>query len=112
MAGIETYEVGQWEIIWLEKALFYLDGAVNSQNFRMWSISLSYVLHQQTQRFDYVTAWCGFNAEFILGIFIFETFTPQGPDALPRMHVTANFFNSRSFLLHRKDNVWKSLYAR
>ncbi|PRD36425.1 UNVERIFIED_CONTAM: hypothetical protein NCL1_08763 [Trichonephila clavipes] len=28
---------------------------------------------------DYVTTWCGFTAEFILGHFFFETFTPQGP---------------------------------
>ncbi|CAL1265549.1 unnamed protein product [Larinioides sclopetarius] len=52
---------------------------MNSRNCHIWSASPSNVLHQQPLYPDYVVAWSGFKADFILSPFFFETLTPQGP---------------------------------
>ncbi|GFQ85209.1 uncharacterized protein TNCT_90991 [Trichonephila clavata] len=68
-------------ILWSDASHLYLDGAVNSQICGTWGASaLIYnILHHQLLHSDYVTAWCGFIAEFIHGpFFLFETLTPRG----------------------------------
>ncbi|GFU59386.1 transposable element tc3 transposase [Trichonephila clavipes] len=54
--------------------------AVNTQSYRIWGTSTPNTLHQRPLHSDYVTAWCRFTAEFILGHFFFEILTPQGPE--------------------------------
>ncbi|GFX43514.1 uncharacterized protein TNCV_4875341 [Trichonephila clavipes] len=66
------------------------DGAVNTQNFRKWRTSPPNIRHQQPLHSDYVTAWCGFTAEFILGPFFFETLTLQDSK---RCSVTSSRYN-------------------
>ncbi|GFU53000.1 uncharacterized protein TNCV_1142891 [Trichonephila clavipes] len=46
-------------------------------NYRIWGTSPPNNLHQQPLHPNYVTAWCRFTAEFILGPFFFQTLTPQ-----------------------------------
>ncbi|GFV44142.1 transposable element tc3 transposase [Trichonephila clavipes] len=73
---MEVDDTWPWKMQWSDEAHFYLDGAVNTQNCRIWGSSPPNILHQQPLHSDDVTAWCGFTAEFILGSFFFETLTP------------------------------------
>lgn len=79
LARMDVDDEWPWKILWSDEAHFALDGAVNNQNCRIWGASPPNVLHPQPLHSDYVTAWCGFTADFILGPFFFETLTPQGP---------------------------------
>ncbi|GFS62266.1 uncharacterized protein TNCV_5031421 [Trichonephila clavipes] len=83
---------------------------MNSEKCRIWGTSLPNVLHQHTMHPDYVTAWCGFTAEFILGPFSLKLSLHKAiKDVLSRVHRAVNPFNRRSFLLYRNDNVCKPL---
>ena len=48
--------------------------AVNNQNCYIW---VFHIQHQQLLYSYYVTPWCAFTAQFILGLFFFETLIPQ-----------------------------------
>ncbi|KFM66483.1 hypothetical protein X975_13414, partial [Stegodyphus mimosarum] len=76
------------------------DGAVNNKNCRIWGASPPNVLHQQPLHSDYVTAWCGFTADFILEPFFFETLNPQSlKHAVSRVHGTVKSLVSKSYFI-------------
>ena len=59
-----------------------LDGAVNSQNRRIWSSACPYILHEHSLHLDYITVWCQFTDDSILGPFfllLFEQNTSHDP---------------------------------
>ncbi|GBM39442.1 hypothetical protein AVEN_126322-1 [Araneus ventricosus] len=56
-----------WNILWSDEAHFSLDGAVNTPNCRIWGTTSPNVVHEQPLYPDYITAWCCFTADFILG---------------------------------------------
>ncbi|GFV96932.1 zinc finger MYM-type protein 1 [Trichonephila clavipes] len=62
---MEVDDAWPWKILWSDEAHFYLDGAVNTQNYRIWGTSPPNILNQQPLHSDYVTAWCGYTAEFL-----------------------------------------------
>ncbi|PRD25630.1 UNVERIFIED_CONTAM: hypothetical protein NCL1_40335 [Trichonephila clavipes] len=77
----------------------------------IWGTSLPNILRQQPMHSDYVTTWCGFTAEFILGPFLFETLTPQCPKRCSvTSQGTVNFLTNRPFLLYMNENVCKPLF--
>ncbi|GFS61563.1 transposable element tc3 transposase [Trichonephila clavipes] len=78
LARMEVDDAWPWKFLWSDEAHFYLYGAVNIENCRIWGTSPPNILHQQPLHSDYVTTWCGFTAEFILEPFFFETLTLQG----------------------------------
>lgn len=65
-------------IFWTDEAHFHLDGAVNTQNCRIWGSTNPHAMQQQPLHSPYVTAWCGFTANFILGPYFFEDVTRNG----------------------------------
>ena len=68
-----------WKILWLYETYFSVDGAVNSQNCLTWGSARLYVVHERSSHSDYITVWCGFKSDFILGRFFFEQNTSQSP---------------------------------
>lgn len=79
VARIAVENAWPWNILWSDEAHFILNGSVNTQNCRIWGTASPNVVHEQSLHSDYVTVWCDFTANFILGPFIFEESTPQGP---------------------------------
>ncbi|GFV01621.1 uncharacterized protein TNCV_2962141 [Trichonephila clavipes] len=65
---MEVNDTWPWKIPWSDETHFNIYGAVNALNCRIWDISFPNILHQQPLHSDYVTAWCGFTAEFVLGL--------------------------------------------
>ena len=65
--------------MWSDEGHFTLDGAVNSQNCRVWGSERPYVVHERSLYSDYITVWCGFTVDFILGSFFFEQYTSKSP---------------------------------
>ena len=65
--------------MWSDEAHFTLDGAVNSQNCRILGSARPYNVLKRSLHSDYIIAWVGFTADFILGPFFFEENTSQGP---------------------------------
>ena len=57
--------------MWSDEAQFILDGAVNSQNCRIWYNACLNIVRECFLHSDYVTVWHGFTADFILGPFFF-----------------------------------------
>ncbi|CAL1278053.1 unnamed protein product [Larinioides sclopetarius] len=54
-------------------------------------------------------AWCGFNADFILGQFSFENLKVRSEkSALPQMNGTVISFDSKSIFLYRIGSVCRS----
>ncbi|GFX70946.1 uncharacterized protein TNCV_1689291 [Trichonephila clavipes] len=111
LARMEVDDAWPWKILWSDEAHFYLDRAMNTQNCRKWGTSPLNILHQKPLQNDYVTAWSGFTAEFILEPFFSLKLSLHKvvTDYLSRVHGTVNFFNNRSFLVYRNDNVCKPL---
>ncbi|GFU84585.1 hypothetical protein TNCV_1526371 [Trichonephila clavipes] len=58
--NVEVDDAWPWKFLWSNEVHFYLDGAVNTQNCRIWGTSPSSILYQQPLHSDYVTAWSGF----------------------------------------------------
>ncbi|GFX45456.1 uncharacterized protein TNCV_2739931 [Trichonephila clavipes] len=80
LARTEFDDAWPWEILLSDETHFYLDGAVNSQKFRILSTSPLNVLHPQPLHSVYVTAWFGFTDEF-LSSDLFVASTRHFPDA-------------------------------
>lgn len=55
-----------------DEAHFHLHGTVNKQNSRYWSNRNPKRLHQRPLHSPYVTVWCGFVGEGIIGPYFFE----------------------------------------
>ena len=51
---------------------FTLDGAVNSQNCRIWGSARPFVMYERSLHSDYFCICCGFTADFNFGPFFFE----------------------------------------
>ncbi|GBL82399.1 hypothetical protein AVEN_252546-1 [Araneus ventricosus] len=67
---------------------------------------LSYnLVHEQPLHSDYITLWCGFTADVILGPFLFKKIIPQGPKIPLRVPTAVKFFSSKLFLSNKKKNV-------
>ena len=77
LARIEVDDMWPENILWTDEAHFTLEGAVNTQNCRIWSSTKPLVVHQQPLHSAYVGVWCGFTSTFILGPFIFKGITPR-----------------------------------
>ncbi|XP_054713699.1 zinc finger protein 257-like [Uloborus diversus] len=60
------------------RLIFNLDGAVNTQNCRIWGSTNPHAIQQQPLHSPYVTAWYGFTANFILGPDFFEKVRGNG----------------------------------
>ena len=65
--------------LWTDEAHFTLEGAVNTQNCRIWGSTKPLIVHQRPLHSVYVTVWFGFTNTFILGPFFFERITPIEP---------------------------------
>ncbi|GFV28944.1 transposable element tc3 transposase [Trichonephila clavipes] len=76
---MEADDAGRWKILWYDEAHFYLDGAGNSQNYRIWSTSPPNVLHQKPLHSDCVTTCVKLLLSSSSDIFFFETITLQDP---------------------------------
>ena len=59
-------------ILLTDEAHFTLEGAVNTQNCRIWGSTKPLVVHQRPLHSVYMTVWCGFTRSFIPGPFFFE----------------------------------------
>ena len=62
---------GMWpeNILWIDEAHFTLEGAVNTENSRIWGSTKPLLVHQRPLHSAYVTVWCGFTITFIFGPF-------------------------------------------
>lgn len=78
LARMQVDEYWPSHILWTDEAHFHLDGAVNTQNCRIWGSTNPHAVQQQPLHSPYVTAWCGFTANFILGPYFFEDVTTTG----------------------------------
>ena len=58
---------------------FSLEGAVSTQNCRIWGSAKLLVVHRRPLHSAYKTMWYGFTSTFILGPFSLERITPRGP---------------------------------
>lgn len=56
-----------WTILCADEAHFHLDGAVNTQNCRLWYSTIFHAVQQQTLDSPYGKAYWRFTAIFILG---------------------------------------------
>jgi Helix-turn-helix domain (DUF4817) len=65
-------------IFWTDEAHFHLHGGVNSHNCVIWADSAPARTVEKSLHDDYVSVWCGFSADFILGPYFFEEPTLQG----------------------------------
>ena len=67
-ASLEVDSDWLWNILWTDKADFYLDGSVNTSNCRIWEPENPCpTLHVPLQSLK-ITVWCGFNSSsFIFG---------------------------------------------
>ena len=79
LTRILVYNEWPWNIFCSNEAHFTLDGAVNSQNCRIWGSTRPFVVHECSLHSDYLCVWCGFTADFNFGPFFFEQNTSQGP---------------------------------
>ena len=79
LARMEVDNMWPGNILWTDEAHFTLDGAVNTQNCRVWGSTPPHVVQEQPLHSAYITVWCGFTSSFILGPFFFEEMTPRGP---------------------------------
>ncbi|GBN26490.1 hypothetical protein AVEN_61563-1 [Araneus ventricosus] len=59
---------------------------MNTQKSRICGTASPNVVHEQSLHPDYITAWCRFTVDFILGPFFFKENTPHG---LQRCSITA-----------------------
>ena len=82
-------------ILWTDEAHFTLEGAVNTQNCRIWGSTKPLLAHQRPLHFAYVTVWCRFTSTFILGPFFFERITPMG-----RVLCTVTSASYENILMH------------
>lgn len=55
-----------------DEAHFHLDGYVNKQNFRYWSITNPEELHERPLHSPKVTVWCGVTKSCVIGPYFFE----------------------------------------
>ena len=68
----DSNQIDPSKIIFSDEAHFWLDGYINSQNFRVWGtekpqLTLNKPLHPKK-----VTAWCAMSSKFIIGPYFFE----------------------------------------
>ncbi|GFX95952.1 uncharacterized protein TNCV_2085321 [Trichonephila clavipes] len=68
-----------WKILWSDEAHFHLSGTVNTHNCRIWDTENPRTFQDIPLHSPKVTVWCGFTAKFILGPFLFEKTTRNGP---------------------------------
>lgn len=66
------------KIFWTDEAHFHLHGGVNSHNCHIWTDQRPYVTVEKPLHDEYVSVWCGFSAEFIIGPYFFEEPTEHG----------------------------------
>lgn len=55
-----------------DEAHFHLDGYVNKQNFRYWSVTNPQELHERPLHSSKVTVWCGVTKKCVIGPYFFE----------------------------------------
>ena len=72
LTGWKVKDEWPWNIMWSDKAHFFLQGSVNTQNCR---IENSFQLQPLPFQSKKTTGWCGIAAAFIVGPFIFEKIT-------------------------------------
>lgn len=67
-------------IFWTDEAHFHLHGGggVNSHNCHIWAYQQPYVTVEKPLHDEYVSVWCGFSANFIIGPYFFEEQTAHG----------------------------------
>ena len=88
-----------------DEAHFTLDEEVNSQNCCIWGSERTFFVHENSLHSDYITVWCDFTADFILGPFFFSRTLLKAPRVVPSLvHVIAISFSSTLFLIYVKDS--------
>jgi hypothetical protein len=65
-------------ILWSDEAHFHLHGGVNSHNAVIWAEENPHQVLQTPLHDEYVTVWCGFTADFIIGPYFFERPSSHG----------------------------------
>ena len=58
-----------WKILSGDEAHFYLNGTVNTRNYRIRDDRLPNVVKEILLHLPKVTIWCGFTAEIVIGSF-------------------------------------------
>ena len=79
LARMKVDDMWPENILWTNEAHFTLEGAVNTQNHRIWGTTKQLLVHQRPLYSAYVTVWYEFSSTFILDPFFFEMITPRGP---------------------------------
>ena len=100
-------------ILWTDEAHFNLEGAVNTQNCRVWGSTKPLAVHQRPLHSAYVTVWCGVTSTFILGPLFFLRITPRGlvhSSAPRRLQVTKTSVCRTWFLPCKNVNVLRPLF--
>ncbi|GBN45836.1 hypothetical protein AVEN_2229-1 [Araneus ventricosus] len=59
LAWIKVDEHWAWNILWTDEAHFYLNGDVNTRNYRIWIKQIRHVIHPVPLHSPQVTVWCG-----------------------------------------------------
>lgn len=66
------------QVMWTDEAHFHLHGSVNTHNCVIWSKEAPRVIAERRLHDSYITVWCGFTADTIIGPYFFEEATISG----------------------------------
>lgn len=59
-------------IFWTDEAHFHLHGGVNTHNCVIWTTDMPHKTVEKRMHDEYVSVWCGFTTEFIIGPYFYE----------------------------------------
>jgi hypothetical protein len=65
-------------IFWTDEAHFHLHGSVNTHNCVIWTTDMPHQVFEKRMHDKYVSVWCGFTAEFIVGPYFYEEPSNKG----------------------------------
>ncbi|GBN44701.1 hypothetical protein AVEN_44808-1 [Araneus ventricosus] len=69
----------RWNLFWTDEAHFHIHGYVNTQNCRIWAKENPFGNQPLPLHSEKVSMWCWFTVSFIVGPFLFEEVSPEGP---------------------------------
>jgi hypothetical protein len=78
MTNIDSNDDWLKRILWTDEAHFHLQGGVNTHNCIIWSKNCPHEKYPKKLHDEYVTVWCGFTSEFLIGPYFFEESTMRG----------------------------------
>ena len=75
LARMQVEEYYPLHNLWTDEAHYHLDSAVNAQTCCIWGSTNPHSVQQQPLHSPYVTVWCGFTSNFVLGLYSFKDVT-------------------------------------